>query len=451
MKRDIPHILLVNPWIHDFAAYDFWAKPLGLLYLAAIIARHGYSVSYVDCLDRFHPRAPNGDPFTRYGRGPYPKTTLPKPPALYDIPRRYSRYGIQPQWLEEDLQQMSPPDLIFITSAMTYWYPGIRELTHILKQTFPKTPVILGGTYASLCREHALRFSGADHISEGSGFDKVLRIVESYTGFGVRTTFNTKDLSALPYPAFQLQRKISYVPLLTSTGCPYACAYCASHMLNPERLLRSPESVVEEIVYWHKGHGVMDFVFYDDALLVDAENHALPIFEGICRKGLGIRLHTPNAIHIRNITKKTAGSMFKAGFKTLRLGLETTSFGDRKALDVKVTEEEFSLAVDHLKKAGFHRQQVGAYLLIGLPDQSVDVVIKSIKTVKRKQIAPILAHYSPIPHTALWKRAVESSRYDLDSDPIFTNNAIFPCQKEPFSWQFIARLKRLIDDESLTI
>jgi hypothetical protein len=22
---DTPHILLVNPWIHDFAAYDFWA------------------------------------------------------------------------------------------------------------------------------------------------------------------------------------------------------------------------------------------------------------------------------------------------------------------------------------------------------------------------------------------------------------------------------------------
>ena len=36
MKRDVPHILLVNPWIHDFAAYDFWAKPLGLLTLAAL-------------------------------------------------------------------------------------------------------------------------------------------------------------------------------------------------------------------------------------------------------------------------------------------------------------------------------------------------------------------------------------------------------------------------------
>ena len=40
-----PHILLVNPWIHDFAAYDFWAKPLGLLVLAALLRQHGFQVS----------------------------------------------------------------------------------------------------------------------------------------------------------------------------------------------------------------------------------------------------------------------------------------------------------------------------------------------------------------------------------------------------------------------
>ena len=30
-------ILLINPWIHDFAAYDFWLKPLGLLYLGGLL------------------------------------------------------------------------------------------------------------------------------------------------------------------------------------------------------------------------------------------------------------------------------------------------------------------------------------------------------------------------------------------------------------------------------
>ncbi|RLC23795.1 MAG: B12-binding domain-containing radical SAM protein, partial [Deltaproteobacteria bacterium] len=59
MKYDTPNILLVNPWIHDFAAYDFWAKPLGLLSLASILRQHGFSITYIDCLDRFHPKAPH--------------------------------------------------------------------------------------------------------------------------------------------------------------------------------------------------------------------------------------------------------------------------------------------------------------------------------------------------------------------------------------------------------
>ncbi|MEZ4525572.1 MAG: hypothetical protein R2941_06590 [Desulfobacterales bacterium] len=52
-----------------------------------------------------------------------------------------------------------------------------------------------------------------------------------------------------------------------------------------------------------------------------------------------MRFHTPNAVHIREITPLTANLMFRAGFHTLRLGLETTAFEERNALDRKVTEE----------------------------------------------------------------------------------------------------------------
>ena len=80
---DTPHILLVNPWIHDFAAYDFWAKPLGLLTLGAILRDHGARISYMDCLDRFHPFAAAGPlPSARCGRGPYLKTVIAKPQGL---------------------------------------------------------------------------------------------------------------------------------------------------------------------------------------------------------------------------------------------------------------------------------------------------------------------------------------------------------------------------------
>jgi hypothetical protein len=43
----------------------------------------------------------------------------------------------------------------------------------------------------------------------------------------------------------------------------------------------------------------------------------------------------------------------------------------------------------------------------------------------------------------MWSRAVAASRYDLEADPIYTNNAIFPCLSEQFSWQALSRLKHL--------
>jgi hypothetical protein len=50
------NVLLINPWIYDFTAYDFWLKPLGLLYIAALLGRHGsFRLSFIDCLDRFQP------------------------------------------------------------------------------------------------------------------------------------------------------------------------------------------------------------------------------------------------------------------------------------------------------------------------------------------------------------------------------------------------------------
>ena len=439
----MPNILLVNPWIHDFAAYDFWAKPMGLLTLGALLRTQGFNVFYIDCLDRFHPESPPADLKARYGRGPYRKTPIPKPIGFKDIARRYSRYGIDPAWFRNDLLALPKPDIILMTSLMTYWYPGIQETIHIIRETLPKTPIVLGGIYASLCHDHALSHCPADHVVQGPGEDQLLNIMDRLTGNKAEWKIDINDLDHRPYPAYDLQTKIPYVPLLTSIGCPYTCTYCASRILNPTRKQRQPASVVEEIQFWHKQHKVEDFVFYDDALLVNAENHIIPFLEALVRLKLKVRFHTPNAIHIREINPSIAQLMYEAGFKTLRLGLESGDFDHRDQLDRKVMIHEFNRAVSYLKSAGFQKEQIGAYLLAGLPDQSIQSLVTSIQMVKNSGITPVLAYYSPIPHTALWEKAVEVSRYDLPSDPIYTNNTIFPCQKEPFSWPALSRLKDL--------
>ena len=446
MRLETPNILLVNPWIHDFAAYDFWAKPMGLLYIAAILKTHGFSVSYIDCLDRFHPKSPSSGSKSKYGKGPYLKTPIEKPKLLLDIPRNFSRYGIKKEWFEAGLKSLpAPPDLVLITSMMIYWYPGVQETIKKIRENFPKVPILLGGIYATLCPKHAMKYSGADTVITGGGEEQILKIAREYTGFSPESShgFKPDDVDTYPYPAFYMQNKINYVPLLTSRGCPFSCAYCASAFLMPKRILRSAESVIEEIKFWHKKYKVLDFVLYDDAFLVDAQKHAIPILEGIIKTGYKLRFHTPNAVHIRKISKKTAGLMYKAGFTTLRLGLETGIFESREAIDSKVTREEFTNAVKYLSGAGFSARQIGAYLLAGLPQQEIKSVALSIEMVKQHKITPIIAYYTPIPHTDLWNTANFFSRYDLESDPIFTNNAILPCMGKEFTWATVSYLKNL--------
>ncbi|MGD8659047.1 MAG: radical SAM protein [Desulfobacterales bacterium] len=441
---DSPHILLINPWIHDFAAYDFWAKPMGLLSIASMLRHHGIQVSYIDCLDRFHPRAPKTDPGARYGRGPYYKTRIPKPAGLQDVPRHFSRYGIKPQWFKDDLRRHGRPDLVLVTSLMTYWYPGIQETIGITRSIYPRTPIVLGGIYARLYPDHARNSSGADYVADGPAEKILYALIRRFTGFSVTPAFDPEVLDEYPYPALDLQTILNYVPLLTSRGCPFQCAYCASRFLEPKRLLRNPAAVVEEIKYWQKDYGCCDFILYDDAFLMDADRHAIPILEGILQTGTQVRFHTPNAVHIRGIDPQTARLMFETGFTTLRLGLETAEFNHREEIDVKVSEHEFKRAVNCLRDAGFKKNQIGAYLLVGLPGQKLDTIKHSIDVVKQIGVTPVPAYYTPIPRTALWPKAVAASRYDLESDPIFTNNAVIPCQKQPFNWEMIRYLKELI-------
>ena len=43
-------ILLVNPWIDDFTAYDLWSKPWGLTRLYAWLKANGEDVMLADFL-----------------------------------------------------------------------------------------------------------------------------------------------------------------------------------------------------------------------------------------------------------------------------------------------------------------------------------------------------------------------------------------------------------------
>jgi radical SAM superfamily enzyme YgiQ (UPF0313 family) len=434
-----PSLLLINPWIYDFAAYDFFARPLGLLYLAGFLQSCGFEITLVDCL---------GAPLVRsgaFGTGRFPKEILPTSPRLHDLPRRYGRYGISESEFRNRLARLPAPAAILVTSLMSYWYPGVAAAIDIARQYFPRTPVILGGIYATLCPDHARRCTGADIVVQGHGEQECLSCLEGFTGIRLNTNNKTSDFDVLSRPLLHLLPNLPFIPLLTSQGCPFQCDYCASRLLEPRFAARRPQAVVEELLYWQDSLGLTDVAFYDDALLYQADTHLLVILEELVRRGRSFRFHTPNALHARFINREVAGWLKRSRFATLRLGVETTATGPAR-LDRKLATGELEEALANLQEASFNKRDIGVYLLEGLPDQDDRDLEASIQRVHELGATPVLAQYSPIPGTALWPRAAAASRYDLEADPLFHNPSIFPCWPE-FSWERVTRLKRLAQGE----
>jgi radical SAM superfamily enzyme YgiQ (UPF0313 family) len=434
-------ILLINPWIYDFAAYCEWSEPLGLLSVAALLEENGYQMSLVDCLDRHHPWLASKPRDDAYGCGKYLKTILEKPPLLRAIPRRYGRYGLPLEVFEEELLSQPCPDVVLVTSGMTYWYPALFEAIKRVKARFPRVPIVLGGTYATLCRDHAIINSGADFVISGEGELQALRLVDELTGHESDYARFEGSLDALPPPLRGLRRNQGYAAIQTSRGCPFHCTYCASSLLHPEGFRRrEPRRVVEEIEYCRKQLGIRDFAFYDDALLVDSHRHIHPLLDEILERGLDCRFHTPNGLHAAYIGAGLASKMYEAGFRTIRLGLETSDPEEQRRSGGKVSNESFREAVRNLKAAGFESAQITAYVLLGLPGQSLPQVRDSVTFAHRCGARVQITLYSLIPGTAEWRNAVCTWGIHPHADPLLHNDSIYPfpwCQADLEDFQEI--------------
>jgi pyruvate-formate lyase-activating enzyme len=440
------NLLLINPWIYDFAAYDLWAKPLGLLSLAALLKENGWKIGYIDCLDIYHPALkrlrPKGAKRRPDHRGHFYREEIGKPAPLQGIPRRFYRFGLSPGAFREVLQSLPSPQTVLVTSGMTYWYQGVHEVIGIVKEVFPSVSVILGGIYATLCSKHAEETSGADCVIQGWGEMQILKLLEGLTGISPSFIPDLNNLDSLPPPAFDLYPHLDYYCVLTSRGCPFQCTYCASPLLNPRFVKRDPTQVVAEIAGW-ADHGVEDFAFYDDALLVDRE-FAIALLQGIEERRSKIRFHTPNGLHARGVSEEVAHLMRQVGFATVRLGLETCSHERQLATGGKVSNDDFQSAVQNLRQAGYASQEIGVYILAGLPGQEREEVTETIRFVKECGARPYLAEYSPLPGTSLWEEAIKISPFDLQGEPLFHNNTILPCRWEGLDWDDLQTFKAMV-------
>jgi hypothetical protein len=393
-------ILLVNPPIYDFAAYDFWLRPLGMLSFAGKISCADFQL--FDFLDRFHsfysdkPKYKNDN----WGRGSFYSEIIPKPGIFEEIPRNFRRFGLPAEIFIEFLKTNKPADFVFIQTVMTYWYLGYKEVIEAVKSYWPQAKIVLGGPYTKICPEHA-RNIGADFIF---GDDLPLSLIEDKP------------------PLWNLYKKQQTAAMKITQGCPFKCTYCTVPIFNKGFTAKSFQKIIEEFNFIIS-LGIKNIAFYDDALLYKADEIIKPFLRYVVESNAEVNFHTPNALNARFIDSELAQLMVKAGFRSIYLGFESNEQEFQKQTGSKIFDVEFANAVNNLIVAGAPKRSITAYLILGHPRFEIQNVEESMKYVNSLGVRSMLADFSPIPVVA---DAKLSEKFVDMTEPLMHNKTVFP-------------------------
>jgi radical SAM superfamily enzyme YgiQ (UPF0313 family) len=289
---------------------------------------------------------------------------------------------------------------------------------------------VMGGIYPSLCYEHALKeMTKADFIVKNNEIDNFYSFLEKELLTVLPYKPDYYDFDTLPYPCFDLYDHIPFIPLLTSYGCIYKCTYCATPYMHPNIVRRKPESTANEILFWHD-RGVNKFVIYDDNFLFKKDAFTKPLLKRIIAFPFSINLYNPNAMNAALVDEELAFLLVEAGFKEVRMGLETINPLIQKSTGGKTDLIIFEKALNFLLKARFPVETISIYILAGLPFQKWEDVKKTIDYIASLGVKTHIAEYTPIPHTPMFDEFKSFARYPIADNPLYQNNALLP-----FAWQ----------------
>ena len=459
-----PRALFITPPVYDFAFYDLYCKPYGLLRVARWLADTGYDVDYINGLDPYDEESVRelGAPRrSRDGTGKLfrrvtswseiasrslagitrTRKTSGDPVLKSPIDRKFSRYGIAEGSFYSQLDRAlsNGVDVVLIGTGMTYWYPGVleavRAVRRIARGAIP--PIVAGGVYASLMPDHCRSVCEVDLIARGRAEISLPPILE-------RLNLPIPEGSPTPHVLVEdsVWRESCVVRL--NSGCPFRCDYCASKALtggfSGEHTADDAFSALGEIVdFW----GTKNVAFYDDALLHGAADRFDRFLDLVTDAEREFRFYLPNAVHITQIDDTRAARMKAAGFAEVRFGFESASSEFHRSHGVKFASTEVSVAVAALQKAGFEDSSITLYILAGLPDQDPDEVRDSINLAAKLSTRIEIAEFSPVPGSDLWNRCVETSPFPIETEPLYHNNTLFPLRSDRFSPETMRELKIL--------
>jgi len=402
--------LLINPPVYDVHYWPEWSQPYGLLRIASLLGKFGYKRRLLyDFMEASgesartcrravaRRRIAPGESFIEKD------TPAPKAPPYrigkdgqvlelwkYHYGRSWPEFDA---WLDaQGLTPAKPPDEVWISATMSYWWESARDLVGRLRRRWGvrRPRILLGGIYPSIAPEHAAQFVQPDLVVQG----EVSEANDLWP-----------DLSLYETPP-------SYAIVTPARGCPFNCAYCAQRTINGNRRrvqYRPVGDILAEMHHAQDTYGIRDFAFYADFLLWDTERNLEPLLEALIADQRFYRLYAPEGLDVRMLSQsqRLVDLLKAANFQKLYLPCESIDDRYMEQLDRRhVTLEHFVKAVHRCESAGFdlRHMDVNAFVLYGLPGERIDDVVKTILFVSEVvgSIIPML--FTPVPSTRLYEQ-----------------------------------------------
>jgi len=309
-------------------------------------------------------------------------------------------------FLDED-NFVPPLGLLYVAAALKPSFKLIKILSWEkgLRYSFQKEDILgFGGSsiHEEQFQELGKRFQGIFKIAGGPlpsirpkkiqdyGFDIVVtREIEGIVELLIEKILKREKGIIRGHPNFKLddiqtidfslvENKFNFskrLPVMTSRGCPYKCAFCAK-IIDKVRL-RNVVSLRKEIEVLKEKYNPKMFIFYDDNILMSK-----PRFIQLCKELQKIKIAWRSQARSDYVDSTVIKYALDAGCKYLSFGIES---GSQKILNVvnkSNSVQTNTKAISICKKLGLKTK---VFLMIGLPGETLDTLEATKKWVLENQ------------------------------------------------------------------
>lgn len=317
------------------------------------------------------------------------------------------------------------PDIVAI-SAWTTYMASAFHVAKIAKQYNPVCYVIMGGPHAAVRAEEILKISPCvDYVVRGEGEYTTAELINqiengrlnpgSIEGLSFKNNGDilhnkmrapNKDLDSFPFPDRKLlfnEEKYSSEDMgliMTSRGCPYNCAYCATQTNRIS--YRSIEHILDEVRHLKKKYGTTQFSFKDDSFTVN-KKRVEELCDKIISENLNINFECNTRVNL--ITKKLLEKMKMAGCNSIKVGIESGSEKILKLMNKRITFDQIRQAAKLFRQVGIYWT---GYFMMGVPGETAEDIQKTVNLMY--EIKPDFASigvYEPFPGTVMFEQGLQ--------------------------------------------